>query len=370
MGAAPEPVVRAVLRRVPQPRQDSVKTYDELRSLCDAFFEHCERTVGQQPWAVCIAMHEFHRHLYVDDPYIGFGEPSELTERVHRTTTQLCALLAAVDRLGAYPIDLTEAAKAADVRDRTGDVYGKLWRGFTFEEVTAKATAILSERLTRNGIDLGFLRGKEAIDVGCGSGRFTLALSRLGCASVVGVDYGDEGLRIADEIAGREGMTGVHFRKADVLDLPYADGTFDFVFCNGVLHHTEDLERGISEVVRIARPGGKIWLYLYGDGGVFWYARKRMPLIMKRIPQAYTMAVLGLIGMPGDRFGFADNWYVPIERHTTDSAARRMIADAQVSHVERCEHGRSTDLENLALHGGEEGRIMYGDGELRYIITK
>ena len=160
------------------------------------------------------------------------------------------------------------------------------------------------------------------------------------------------------------------FQKANVLELPFEDESFEFVFSNGVVHHTENMELAIREVIRVAKPKTKIWLYMYADGGLYWYVRKKAPRIMKRIPQNYTISVLDLIGMPRDRFIFTDNWYVPIERHTTDKKARQILADCGASKINRLEYGRSNDLNYFAIHGGEVGKILYGDGELRYIIEK
>ena len=124
-------------------------------------------------------------------------------------------------------------------------------------------------------------------------------------------------------------------------------------------------------MLRVVKPGGKIWFYISGDGGLFWYARKRMPDVMRRIPQAYTMRVLEQAGLPGDRFVFVDNWYVPIEKHTTDEEARKILQKCGIRKVTRLDQGgRPTDLEFQAIHGGEEGKIMWGDGELRYILEK
>ncbi len=52
-------------------------------------------------------------------------------------------------------------------------------------------------------------------------------------------------------------------RVADAEDLPFADGSFDVVYSWGVLHHTPDTPRAISEAVRVTRPGGRICIMVY-----------------------------------------------------------------------------------------------------------
>ena len=91
----------------------------------------------------------------------------------------------------------------------------------------------------------------------------------------------------------------------------------------------------------------------------------------KKIHQPYTMEILlDVLGMPPNRFIFCDNWYVPIERHVTDAEDREMLTKCGISKIQRLDKGRSTDTNYLAIHGGEEGKTMFGDGDLWYILEK
>jgi len=346
-----------------------MKTLKQLKSISNTFFKLCDKTALTKPWAVCLAMHEYARNTYPVDPYIPFSDKLCHTERLYTVTRNLIDYLGSVEKLGYYALNF-KGQNVADVKKRTGMIYGNLWHKFSYDDLTRGAQNILKERLQKNGFNLGFLRGKKAIDIGCDSGRFSFALEKLGCDKVVGVDYGDKGLEIARLIARKARVKNVNFRKVNILDLPFADNSFDFVFCNGVLHHTQNLPKGIREMVRVAKKGAKIWLYLYGSGGIFWYARKKMPQIMNKIPQEYTIAILDMIGMPQNRFIFCDNWYVPIEKHSRDNEIRRILKDCGITKIKRLKHGRSTDLKSFVLNGGEVGKIMWGDGELRYILEK
>ena len=314
-------------------------------------------------------MHEYFRNLYPDDPYIAFDESVRGTDRVYETTYNLLNLLEQMELFKSYPMQWDSRQAADDVQTMTGKVYGKLWKKFTLEQLTESACNIVKERFEKNAFDYATLKGKKTIDVGCGSGRFSIALRMLGCEPVVGVDYGDDGLQIAKNSSQALGLNDIRFRKENILGLRFEDESFDFSFCNGVLHHSKDLRKGIHELVRVTRKGGQIWLYLYGNGGIFWYARKQMPLIMKKIPQEYTQRVLDTIGIPSDRFIFTDNWYVPIETMSYDHEIREILETFGVQSITRLEHGRSTDLEHHSIFGGVEGKTLYGDGELRYIIT-
>jgi ubiquinone/menaquinone biosynthesis C-methylase UbiE len=356
-----------------------MKTLKELKTAADAYFERCENLVNSYPWAVAISMHEYMRNLYPDDPHIPFKSYKSPTERIFHTANALSLFLDTVsDTLGHYDqiieMGYWQRAKGGhsglEVKETTGQVYGEFWKRFSLKELTDISLEIVKERFKKNDVDTDVFSGKAALDIGCGSGRFSYALKRLGCSSVVGVDYGDRGLEVANKFLEQTGETNIQFRKCDVLDLPFDDESFEVVFCHGVLHHTENLEKGVSEMLRVAQKGAFIWFYIYGSGGIFWHSRERMPEIMKKIPQEYTQAVMDIVGQPPFRFIFQDNWYVPIEQHTTNAKAQELLQKYGATSIRRKVHGRSTDTDYLVLEGGEEERIMWGDGDLMYFIEK
>jgi SAM-dependent methyltransferase len=106
------------------------------------------------------------------------------------------------------------------------------------------------------------LRGLKVLDAGCGMGRHAVYLSQEG-AEVVALDASP-----AIEVAAANGRDAkALFLQADVLKLPLADESFDLVCCLGVLHHMEDTVDGLTELVRVLRPGGSLLVYLYHDPG-------------------------------------------------------------------------------------------------------
>lgn len=356
-----------------------MKTLHQLEKVTDGFFGKCETLINSHPWAVVISMHEYMRNIYPDDPHIPFKSYESPTERVFSTANALSLFLDTVSNtFGHYDqiigTEYCQGAKGSHqelgIRETTGQVYGRFWERFSLKELTDRSLEIVKERFKQNEVDTNVFSGKTALDMGCGSGRFSVALKKLGCSSVVGVDYGDRGLEVANELLEQTGEKHIEFRKCNVLDLPFDNESFEVVFCHGALHHTENLEKGISEMLRVAQKGAFIWFYTYGSGGIFWHSRKRMPEIMKQIPQEYTKTVMDALGQPPFRFIFQDNWYVPIEQHTTDVKAQELLRKHGASSIRRKVYGRSTDTDYPVLTGGEEERIMWGDGDLMYFIEK
>lgn len=108
----------------------------------------------------------------------------------------------------------------------------------------------------------GWFPGRDVLDAGCGCGRHAFALCRLG-ARVLAVDRSLPALRATRKACSS--FTG--FRGAVATDLLHpvpARGTFDLVWCFGVLHHTGDLPRALRNLRAQLRPGGILFLMLYG----------------------------------------------------------------------------------------------------------
>lgn len=127
------------------------------------------------------------------------------------------------------------------------------------------------------------LGGLSFLDIGCGSGLSSLAALRLGAVEVVGVDLDPDSVAAARLTLERfaPGATW-RFDVFSVFDMdPVRFGEFDIVYSWGVLHHTGDMVRAIESAARLVRPGGELWLALYGKtpfcrmwrGIKRWYSR-------------------------------------------------------------------------------------------------
>ena len=101
--------------------------------------------------------------------------------------------------------------------------------------------------------------GSDALDVCCGTGDLALELRRrIGPdGRVVGSDFSEPMLELARRKSGEEGLP-VEFGWADALDLPYGDESFDAVTVGFGARNLADLDRGLAEMARVLRPGGRL----------------------------------------------------------------------------------------------------------------
>jgi SAM-dependent methyltransferase len=103
------------------------------------------------------------------------------------------------------------------------------------------------------------LCGRTVLDVGCGAGRFTEIALASG-AHVVSMDYSEAVDACWANFAPHERLNVV---QADVYRLPFRPGSFDLVYCFGVLQHTPDVERAFRAICEPLKPGGRLAVDLY-----------------------------------------------------------------------------------------------------------
>ena len=108
---------------------------------------------------------------------------------------------------------------------------------------------------------MGVTPGITAVDVGCGSGFFTRMIAKgiRGRGKVIGVDIDEKLLRSARELAKREGLHSLtEFKKASAYRLPFSNNFADVVACHTLLYILGRPFEALREMVRIAKPCGRV----------------------------------------------------------------------------------------------------------------
>ena len=110
--------------------------------------------------------------------------------------------------------------------------------------------------------------GDRVLDCATGTGDLALEFRRVvgSDGDVVGTDFCEEMLAYAPAKAARAGLP-VRFEVADVLALPYADRSFDIASIAFGIRNVDDPERGLRELARVVRPGGRVAVLEFGQPG-------------------------------------------------------------------------------------------------------
>lgn len=177
--------------------------------------------------------------------------------------------------------------------------FGRNWSQF-LSAVTPERIAAARQSLTAVfGAD--GLRDQRFLDIGSGSGLFSLAAYRLG-ANVTSFDYDADSVGCTQELCRREEAVPDRWRveQGSVLDTDYLGslGTFDVVYSWGVLHHTGAMWTAIDLAAQRVADDGTFWIALYNDQGVWsrvWAGVKRLYV---RLPSWLRPLYVLVIGIP------------------------------------------------------------------------
>lgn len=156
--------------------------------------------------------------------------------------------------------------------------FGRNWTDFL--TVVTDDRICAARRSLQSMLGLEDLVGKTFLDIGSGSGLFSLAAARLG-ARVHSFDYDTGSVACTRELKQRFAPTSDWtVEQGSVLDGDYLTrlGQFDVVYSWGVLHHTGAMWRALENVAPLVRPGGKLFISIYNDQGSAsrrWRAIKR-----------------------------------------------------------------------------------------------
>jgi SAM-dependent methyltransferase len=118
-------------------------------------------------------------------------------------------------------------------------------------------------------IPLDELRGKDVLEIGCGTGVHTKLLAECG-ARVSAIDLTPTAVELTTRRLELAELSA-DVRESDAESLPFDDASFDFVWSWGVIHHSSDTERVIAEIARVLRPGGQLAFMVYHRTSItFW----------------------------------------------------------------------------------------------------
>jgi 2-polyprenyl-3-methyl-5-hydroxy-6-metoxy-1,4-benzoquinol methylase len=255
--------------------------------------------------------------------------------------------------------------------------FGKNWKAFSDKYLNPERIAE-AEKSLREFLNFDTLAGKTFVDVGCGSGLFSLAAHRLGAAKVVSFDVdadSTECCRRLRESAGSPDNWQV--LNGSVLDADFVAGLgkFDIVYSWGVLHHTGRMWQAIESASKLAGDNGSMYIAIYNRADGFaiypdgrmgpsslWVAEKKiyssLPPIIQNAIDYVLMAVMVLMYL----LSFSN----PVRKIRAHKALRGMswridIKDwlggypyeyASVEEVFRFVCGLGFSLENLKSNNG------------------
>lgn len=249
------------------------------------------------------------------------------------------------------------------IEKATSDVYNNLFTAYSKEQFD-DSVELFYKRHKMWGIDLNWFKDKVCLDAGCGGGRFVIAMGKLGAKKVYGVDISERAIEAARQRAKERSLDNVEFVPGSVLNIPFPDKNFDYVVCSGVILLTPDPYKAFCELVRVLKPNGRLFLSVYGSGGLKWFVNDIFRYtVCKIIPFKMMEKIFAFFGVPANkRYNTLDNLYTPYTKRFTEKEISEWLVNAGFVNLRRVKFERydySTILSRI-IHG--EGWIqMYAD---------
>ena len=108
---------------------------------------------------------------------------------------------------------------------------------------------------------------KDVLEVGCGTGQLAIYFALGTNNRVVGLDPTIESLKLAADFTKKQNIDNIDFINADIFDDVLTDKYFDFIWCNGVLHHTKDPYKAFRVLIKSLKNEGYVLIGLYNKFG-------------------------------------------------------------------------------------------------------
>jgi SAM-dependent methyltransferase len=161
--------------------------------------------------------------------------------------------------------------------------FGRNWQRFVERCLTPEREAIARDSITQF-LELSDLHNRTFLDVGCGSGMFSLGAYRLGAQHVISIDVDPFSVHCCEELKHRAGdPENWDVRAGSILDDSFVAQLHkaDVVYAWGSLHHTGEMWRAIRNAAALVQPGGLLYLSIYNKvtgrkGSELWLKVKRL----------------------------------------------------------------------------------------------
>ena len=194
---------------------------------------------------------------------------------------------------------------------------------------------------------------KKVLEVGCGTGQLSIYFSLGTNNRIVGFDPTIQSLNLAKNFARKNEISNIEFVNADIFDDVLLDNYFDFVWCNGVLHHTKDPYKAFQIVAKSLKSEGYILIGLYNKFGRFrTILRKYLSKIFGvRFLEFFDPTLKNLkISVEEKKSWIKDQYFHPIESlHTLDEVLEWFYNNdiEYVNSIPSCDFEFTQDYSNL-----------------------
>lgn len=256
-------------------------------------------------------------------------------------------------------------------------LFQKLWTNYTFDEFKKERIGRYYKRIKINKIK-HLIKNKKIVDFGCGHGNFLMSMLKFQPKECIGIDFGKDSIDYASKtlIKLRNRVKRkffqskkISFKIRSIYRSELENNYFDFALQNGAFHHLEDENKGYKEVYRVLKPGGYLWVYTDGGGGIRDFIWDLSQKLLINIDNNIVQNQIRSIGLSTNKEYHLGDGLSARYRHTDLQAIKMKLKKIGFKYVRQLKGGFKTDFD-YPYYKDKYFRKKFGSGDLRLLFKK
>jgi ubiquinone/menaquinone biosynthesis C-methylase UbiE len=272
---------------------------------------------------------------------------------------------------GHFPVRPASEQPGPDER-YISTMFSDVWLSLSDDVYFDETYHLIVDRFQRNGVNAEELfHNKTVIDVGCGSGKFSAGIARLGAKKVIGFDIGEKGLAFATEQAKKVPYgSRLEYCYGSAHQLPIDDESVDMVWSNGVVHLTDNYDGCIKQFRRVIKPNGTLYLYVNGRFGLFELLLDTLRQASEMVPRHLFQHYLLSIGINSGRVYWMMCAFYATYQWRARQEVEALLMREGFRDLRQLTRGADFDQIEQVSIGIPFADVKYGEAQLKYLATR
>ena len=359
-----EPIEIPALSRVPN------RYSKECKNAAQRYLKACKNNTDPSFWSVRMytSLNIFLSHLEIFSKDV---KPSQIVAEKFNNSSEILENITKA-QIFDYDFNLSDKYGSEKFESRVSGLFSDIWLDMTDEIYFDQTYEFTFERLKKNNVDpKSFFKDKIVLDAGCGSGKFSATIAKLGASKVIGLDIGEHAIKFAQGQAKKINYGKVlEFKEGSILDIPLDDNSVDMVWSNGVIHHTTNYDKCVEEFSRVIKPGGTLFLYVNGFFGLFELIQDTLRISNSDIPRDLFQNYIKSLGVNSGRlYWLMDNLYAPYEYRSSEDVIS-LLARNNFTDISQLKRGVAIDQIEQVTMQLPYAEEKYGESQLKFICKR
>jgi ubiquinone/menaquinone biosynthesis C-methylase UbiE len=255
------------------------------------------------------------------------------------------------------------------LKESNQEVFYNVWKNFDKNNFKNDGVNLLKKRLIMNQIDYkDLIKDKVCVDAGCGSGRYSYALVKLGAKKVLAFDKNSDNIKLAKS---RFNNSKLKFFVSNTLDLKIKKNSIDFIFSNGVIHHDKNIDKQLKKLNHILKKNGKMWVYVNGRMGLFEKIVETCKDILGDVRPEIIINYLNTFIKNNNKIYFYLDYLLPTYFWQKKKYFEKKLISSIFKIIKFLTKGIKTDQAQILYNNPSwKDKVNFFEGQLKYIVSK